>query len=68
MQKELAEVIVSVLHESVAVVLGKKKDLTNQLPKTFSFRVDNEKFLNFGRLPLCKVFFWEKGCLSRRSS
>ena len=68
LQKELAEVIVYVLHDLVAVVLGKKNDLTNQLPKNFSFRIDNAKFLNFGRLHLCKKFFCEKGCLSRRNS
>ena len=48
------------LHDSVAVVLGKNNDLTNQLPKNFSHRVDNAKFLKFGRLHLCKVFFGRK--------
>ena len=37
-----------------------KNDLTNQLPINFSFRVDNAKFLKFGRLHLCKTYFWEK--------
>ena len=48
------------LHDSVAVVLAKKNDLTNQLPKKVSVRVDNAKFLQFGQVHLCKRFFGRK--------
>ena len=44
LQKELAEAIVCVLLESVAVLLKEKNDLTYQLPKILFFRVDNVKF------------------------
>ena len=48
------------LHDSVAVVLGKKNDLTNQLPQIFFFRVDNAKFLNLFDCICAKITFGRK--------
>ena len=43
--------------------LNKKNELEYQLPKTFSFRVDNANFFKFGQLHLCRIIFGRKVAL-----